>query len=71
MCDRGCISGLAHYGRHGLPQVQDALGEGPVALGEAFPDATLGEGSPGSAPREAAFPESRKSHTRGRIHREA
>jgi hypothetical protein len=61
-----------HYGRRDLPRVQDALGEGPVALGEAFPECnSWGRGSGKELHGEAAFPESRKLHTQGRIHQEA
>ena len=36
-----------HYGREWLPLVPNALGEGPIAPGEASPSATLGEEYPG------------------------
>ena len=36
-----------HYGRHWLPLVPNALGEGPDALGEAFSECNTGEDCPG------------------------
>jgi hypothetical protein len=60
-----------HYGRQGLPRMEDALGEGPVALRETFPECnSRGRESGEALHGEAAFPESRKSHTQGRFHRE-
>jgi hypothetical protein len=63
---------IAHYGRQGLPRVPIALGEGPVALGEDFPECnSRGRGFGEEAHGEAAFPECQKLYTRGRLHREA
>jgi hypothetical protein len=55
------------YGRQGLPRVPVALGEGPVALGEAFPECNSRErGSRGSRlPQVPKIAYSRKASPRG------
>ena len=65
------IQHITHYGKQRLPLVSNALGEGPVALGEAFSECnTRGRGPEVSLHGKGVFPESRKLCTRGRLSRE-
>jgi len=65
------IHALCYYGRHWLPLVSNALGEGLVALGEAFLECNTRGRLPGvSLHEKGVFPESQKSYTWGRLSRE-
>jgi hypothetical protein len=54
-----------HYKNQWLPRVPVALGEGPVALGEAFPSATLEEEPPANPLTGNASSPSAENHALG------